>query len=255
MSEENRRSLSLNELIEMDKDKNNYDLLEETENKSKKLSKEDLKEAKKENKYYLPVLSLNHPDMWSSKPKSERQAFTDKVAMETCLSNCCGVPGVFSACCRLDPDDLEHVLGPVTEKWVKSFLRYARKKGWNYKRSDVVIDYEEGKLIGEHFFNGHPIFDKPTSYPMMRIQAMGPRFGCKFLNPSNGMCGIYDHRPDMCRGYYCQYVKKNFLVRTKESPNNYQIIDDQRWECDSCRERNRKSAKNCKNCGAINPTT
>lgn len=254
MSGENRKTLSLDELLEMDKDQVNLDPFSEVEKeKPKKYSKEDLAEARKDNKYYLPVLSLNHADMWESKPKSERRLFTDEVAMETCLSNCCGVPGVFSACCRLDPDDLEHVLGPVTEKWVKSFLRYANKKGWNYKRSDVVIDYEEGKLIGERFFNGHPIFSRPTSYPMMRIQAMGPRFGCKFLNPDNGMCGIYEHRPDMCRGYYCQYVKKNFLVRTKGAPNRYVQIDDQKWDCSDCGERNRKSAKKCHRCGTERP--
>lgn len=252
MSGENRKTLSLDELFEMD-DASISDPFSEEEDKPKKYSKEELAEARKDNKYYLPVLSLNHSDMWPSKPKSERKMFTDEVATETCLSNCCGVPGVFSACCRLDPDDLEHVLGPVKEKWVKSFLRYAKKKGWNYKRSDVVIDYEEGKLIGEKFFNGHPIFQKPTSYPMMRIQAMGPRFGCKFLNPDNGMCGIYEKRPGMCRGYYCQYIKKNYLVRTKDSPNTYKQIDNQRWDCPECGTSNRRSAKKCKLCGSTRP--
>lgn len=226
MSDNDRKTISLDELIELDK---NFDFIDPKSDSKKqkeaKLSKEELNEAKKDNKYYLPVLNLNDATFWEEKPKSERRYFTDEVAKETCLSNCCGKPGVFSACCRLDPDDLEHVLGPVKEKWIKSFLEYATKKKWNLKRSDVVIDYEEGKLIGEKFFNGHPIFSKPTSYPMMRIQAMGPRFACKFLRPDNGMCGIYEKRPDMCRGYLCQYVKKNFLVRTKNRPNTYQKVD------------------------------
>jgi len=188
-------------------------------------SKEELREAKKENKFYLPVLSLNDRTMWESKPKSERRNFTDDVAKETCLSNCCGQPGVFSACCRLDPDDLEHILGPVSEQWIKRFLAWSEKKKLNYKRGDVVIDFEEGKLIGEKFFNGHPVFTRPTSYPMMRLQAMGPRMACKFLNPDNGMCGIYEQRPDMCRGYLCEYVKKNFFVKTKDQPNTYKRVD------------------------------
>jgi len=191
----------------------------------KHIQKEELREVKKENKFYLPVLSLNDETMWQTKPMSERTYFTDEVAKETCLTNCCNAPGVFSACCRLDPNDLEHILGPVTEKWIKRFLNHSQKKGLNYKRSDVVIDFEEGKLIGDAFFNGHPIFSKPTSYPMMRIQAMGPRFGCKFLNPDNGMCGIYPVRPDMCSGYLCQYVKKSFLVKTKSHPNTYKRVD------------------------------
>jgi Fe-S-cluster containining protein len=232
VTDKKQKSLSLDELMELEgnapfdpfavpEDKRG----KERKKRPKRPSKETLKKALKENKHYLPVLSLNDPTMWPPAPMSARRHFTDELATETCLSNCCGVNGVFSGCCRLDPDDLEHVLGPVKEKWVKKFLRHARKKGWNYKRSDVVIDYEEGKLLGERFFNGHPIFSKPTSYPMMRFQVLGPRFGCKFLNPNNGMCGIYEQRPDMCRGYYCQYVKKNFLVKTKDKPNTWRRVD------------------------------
>jgi Fe-S-cluster containining protein len=224
MDEDRPKSISLEELLEMEK-ANNPDLLSTDKDKPKKLSREELREARKDNKYYLPVLHLNDPLMWESKPKSDRKMFTDQVAAETCLSNCCGHPGVWGACCRLDPDDLEHILGPVSEKWIKKILRHFRKKGYNWTREDVVIDFEEGKHIGERFFNGHPIFARKTSYPMMRIQAIGPRFGCKFLNAKNGHCGIYEHRPEMCRGYYCQYVKKNFLVRTKERPNTYKKVE------------------------------
>jgi len=231
MTDTKQKSLSLDELMELEGAKS-YDPFEVDDNLTKKGKgkprrppKDELYQARKDNKYYLPVLSLNDETMWPVASLKDRRHLTDKLAEEVCLSNCCGVPGVFSACCRLDPDDLEHVLGPVKEKWVKRFLRYAIKKGWNYKRSDVVIDYEEGKLIGDRFFDGHPIFGKPFSYPMMRIQAMGPRFGCKFLNPDNGMCGIYEQRPDMCRGYYCQHIKKNFLVQTQDKPNTWRRVD------------------------------
>lgn len=225
-----QKTLSLDELFElenMDVNDPMGDTAATTPDASpnKRYSKEELKEAKKDNKYYLPVLSLNDAGAWQSKPISQRRRLTDKVAVETCLSNCCGVPGVYSACCRLDPDDLEHVLGPVTEKWIKKFLRTSRKKGWNYKRSDIVIDYEEGKLLGAKFFDNHPIFDKPSSYPFMRIQATGNRFACKFLRPSDGMCGIYEHRPGMCRNYLCQYIKKSFLITTKAHPNTYKRVD------------------------------
>lgn len=231
MTDTKQKTLSLDELMEIEGVNSTDPFAVPDDPRSKRKGKvrrppkEELAQARKDNKYYLPVLSLNDETMWPPATMADRRHLTDELATETCLSNCCGVPGVFSACCRLDPDDLEHVLGPVKEKWVKKFLRYAKKKGWNYKRSDVVIDFEEGKLIGEKFFGGHPIFNKPTSYPMMRIQAMGPRFGCKFLNPNNGMCGIYEQRPGMCRGYYCQYIKKNFLVRTKDKPNTWRRVD------------------------------
>jgi len=228
MNSKKQKTLSLDELLEME----NINLsdpfgdvdIQNDENKTKRLNKEEIAKVRKDNKYYLPILSLNDPNMWAEKPKKNRIHFTDEVAKETCLTNCCGVPGVFSACCRLDLDDLEHVLGPVTEKWVKRFLNYAKKRGWNYRRSDVVIDIEEGKLIGERFFNGHPVFSRPSSYPMMRLQIMGPRLACKFLNPEDGLCGIYQNRPDMCKKYICQYVKNNYLVRLPDKPNTYRKI-------------------------------
>lgn len=223
MSETGRKSISIEELLALEEQEE--PLVPSQEEDTKKYTSQELKKAKRENKHYLPVLHINDPLMWPSKPNSERRHFTDKAAAETCLTNCCGVPGLWSACCRLDPDDIEHVLGPVSEKWIKRILRHFRKKGYNWKRNDIVIDYEEGKLIGDKFFNGHPVFSKQNTYPILRIQAIGPRFGCKFLNPDNGMCGIYEHRPEMCRGYYCQYVKTNFLVRTKEHPNTYKRVD------------------------------
>ncbi len=223
-----QKTLSLDELIEIENtsifDPFDTGSLKGETKKVIRPSKKVLEEALKENKYYLPVLSLNEPTMWPSKAKKDRIHFTDEVAKETCLSNCCGEPGVFSACCRLDLDDLEHVLGPVTEKWIKSFLNHAKKRGWNYKRSDVVVDLEEGKLIGDRFFDSHPVFSRAGSYPMMRLQIMGPRFACKFLNPDDGLCGIYLNRPNMCRKYICQYVRNNYLVTTKDKPNTYKKI-------------------------------
>ena len=187
----------------------------------------DIQQARKDNKYYLPVLHINDPTMWDSKPKSERRMFTDEVAKETCLSNCCGIPGVKNVCCQLDPEDLEHVLGPVSEKWIKKTIKWFRKREINVTREDIVIDEEEGRLIGDNLFGGHDVFKSAGSYPMLRFQVFGPRYACKFLNVHNGMCTIYQVRPDMCRGYYCQFVKKNFLVRTKEHPNTYIRVDKQ----------------------------
>jgi Fe-S-cluster containining protein len=228
VSDNKRKTISIDELFELDKEEGRLGLDSLEKEKPKKHTKQELHEAKKENKHYLPVLHINDPLMWPSKPKSERRMFTDDVAKETCLSNCCGTPGVWGACCRLDPDDIEHVLGPVSEKCIKKILRHFKKKRIPMKRSDIVIDFEEGKLLGNTFFNGHPIFSQKTSYPIMRLQTLGPRFGCKFLNPDNGLCGIYEIRPQMCIGYYCQYIKANFLVRSKEHPNTYKKIDTNR---------------------------
>lgn len=174
-------------------------------------------EAKVEARYYLPVLNLNNEEYWPTKQLSERKHFTSEVAKSTCLGNCCGHEGLRAGCCQLDPEDLEHVLGPVDEKWIKDILKYFNKKGINYKRQDIVVDHEEGLLIGKAFFNDHPIFHHKDSYPFLRIQVNGIRFSCKFLNVNTGMCTIYENRPPMCQNYLCSYVKSNFLVQIPNS--------------------------------------
>lgn len=181
---------------------------------------------KKTARFYLPVLRINDPSQWNSLPMSERVHFTDEQAKKTCVGTCCGVEGLKAACCQLDPDDIEHVLGPVNEEWIQKTIRWFKKKGINVTRHDIVIDYEEGKLIGQAHFRGpgSAVFQQPDSYPILRIQASGVRFACKFLNVSNGMCTIYEQRPDMCKDYYCGYVKATFTVRTKQHPNTYKKL-------------------------------
>lgn len=176
-------------------------------------------------KFHLPVLRLNDPNFWESLPMEDRKMFTDSTAMETCLKNCCGVKDLKSACCTMDMDNMEHVLGPVTDEWVEKIVKVLRKNGnLTVNRTDVVIDYEEGVEIAEKFFKNHPVFLKKENYPILRIQIAGPRFVCKFLNNETGMCNIYQNRPDMCKNYLCQYVKSSFTVRTKDAPNTYKKI-------------------------------
>lgn len=175
----------------------------------------------KKDRYYLPVLHLNDPTQWPEAPNKPR--FTNEVAHNVCLGNCCGVPGVYSACCQMDTEDLEHVLGPVDEKWITETIAWFTKKGIPTTRADLVIDMEEGRLIGEKFFEGvrKQVFLSKETYPILRFQINGPRFACKFLNTANGKCQIYEQRPGMCRGYLCQYVRSNFLVRVPGHPNTY----------------------------------
>lgn len=175
-------------------------------------------------KFYLPVLNLNNQDVWKPLPSDERQHWTDKKAYSTCVGNCCGVEGLKAGCCQLDPNDLEHVLGPVDDDDIKLIIQKLSKRGIIATRQDVVIDYEEGKLIGEAFFNGHEVFKNPKSYPFMRLQIVGPRFACKYLSAQTGKCTIYEFRPKMCASYLCQFVQTRFLVRTKDKPNTYRKI-------------------------------
>jgi Fe-S-cluster containining protein len=208
------RTLSIEQIMEMQKEQN-------VPESARPISINIEETDKNGNKFYLPRLSINDPTMWESQPMEKRRHLTDEVAYQTCLGNCCGVPGLKSGCCNLDPDDIEHVLGPLDEEWIKDTIKWLRKQGIMVMRSDLVIDWEEGKLIGEKFFNGHKVFESKESYPIMRFQVSGPRFVCKFLNNDNGKCTIYEKRPNMCRDYYCQYIQANFLVRTKKNPNTY----------------------------------
>lgn len=215
-----RPALTIEELEKLKKERENADILIKKGEMSRIL-KGNLQvkgaEAKaKTDRFYLPVLHINDPTQWPSQPKETRLRFTDEVAYKTCLGNCCGVEGLKAGCCQMDPDDMEHVLGPLDKEWIEDIVNWLRRKGIAASRSDVVIDWEEGKIIGEKFFNGErkAVFLAKESYPILRFQVFGPRFACKFLSPTNGKCAIYEKRPKMCRGYLCQYVKANFLIRT-----------------------------------------
>lgn len=180
-----------------------------------------------QDRFYLPVLNINHHNEWHPKPLDERKNFTDEVAMSTCLGNCCGVSGLKGACCHLDPVDLEHILGPLDEDWIRDTLKWFRKKGIQMTREDLVIDFEEGKILGETLFKdaaNNKIFQEKKAYPFLRFQVIGPRYACKFMNPKTYKCQIYEVRPNMCRTYYCQYILTNFLVKTKAHPNRWQRI-------------------------------
>lgn len=216
------RTISIEELLS---NEDTSDIALETKS-IKHLTNEELKAAKKENRFYLPVVYLNQMDMHPPKPNSERTHWTDEKATETCLSNCCGVPGTKSMCCRMNMENLEHVLGPVEEKWIKKIIEWFKKRDVIMTRHDIVIDFEEGSLIGQNFFNGSAVFEKKESYPIMRMQIEGPHFACKFLNNMTGKCNIYPVRPTpMCTDYYCSYVKSNFFLKTKEKPNTWSKTD------------------------------
>ena len=217
-----KKTISIEELLVLE---NN------TENTDNSFSSDDVNKIKSEkDRYYLPVLNINRPEFWPPKSIEERKLFDDKNAEKTCLGNCCGVEGLKGACCHLDPFDLEHVLGPVDkenkERWVQSTIKWFKQKGLNFNRQDLVIDYEEGKIIGETLFKetgNKNIFQHEGAYPFIRFQVIGPRYACKFMSPLTYKCQIYEVRPEMCRTYYCQYVLSNFLVKTKNHPNRWQI--------------------------------
>jgi Fe-S-cluster containining protein len=228
-----KKMISLEDLVELDKQRTAEEKAEiaavaKSPARDKFIKEKELdpnNEKDYRDKYYLPVLNINHAPEWESKPVDQRKHFTDEVAMNTCLGNCCGVPGLKGGCCHLDPVDMEHVLGPLDEEWIKDIVKWFRKKGMNFSRQDIVIDYEEGVVIGDTLFKDAPnnaVFRDKKAYPFLRFQVLGPRYVCKFMNPTTYKCQIYEVRPKMCREYLCQYVVSNFLVKTKNKPNTWQ---------------------------------
>jgi Fe-S-cluster containining protein len=189
-------------------------------------NKENIEIPKKKvlSKFHLPVLNINKKDYWESQSVKDRKHFTNEVAAKTCLGNCCGYEGLSAGCCQLDLEDLEHVLGSVDEEDIKKLLSHLKKTQPGIKREDIVIDKEEGILLGRQFFNDHPVFQHEDSYPMLRLQVFGSRFVCKFLSTKTFMCTVYNHRPQMCKDYYCEFLKKNYLLRTKDKPNTWQKV-------------------------------
>ena len=215
-----KKPLSFEELLALEKTAPTVETKQEIANGSSS-------EKTYADRFYLPVLNLNHQHEWESKPVDQRKLFTDEVAMNTCLGNCCGVEGLKGGCCHLDPYDMEHVLGPIDEDWIQDTIKWFKKKGVSCNRADIVIDYEEGKIIGDTLFKDSPnnrVFQEKSAYPFLRFQVLGPRYVCKFMNPQTYKCQIYEVRPNMCRTYYCQYIMTNFLVKTKAHPNRWQKI-------------------------------
>lgn len=207
-----KKTISLEELIEQSK------IADYTEPQGVK--QQSNQEILKKDIFFVPRLEINKPEYWPDNPNKKH--FLPVIAEKTCLGNCSGVEGLKSGCCKLNPDDIEHVLGPCDEKWIKQIKEDLFKKfGVRYSREDIVIDYEEGKKIGEKHFNNHAVFKNKDAYPILRMQMAGTNFACKFLNLLSGKCSIYELRPEFCRGYYCNYIKANFLVRKQGTQTQY----------------------------------
>jgi hypothetical protein len=198
---------------------------ETSKEKNEIITHQEIEEETKNNKFYLPVLNLNNGNFWPSQPLKNRKHWTDKVAYDTCIGNCCNIKGLKASCCKIDPNDLEHVLGPVSDQDIKKIIKYFEKMGMTITKHDVVIEYEEGKIIGQTFFNDHDVFKDPKTYPILRMQTHGLRFACKFLSVQTGKCTLHGlAKPKFCYDYICNFVKSNFLVRTPANPNTYKKI-------------------------------
>ena len=122
--------------------------------------------------------------------------------MNHCCEKCLGFNGNHGGCCQLD--DRDFIIGPVSDP--DAFLLRIKNKfpGVNIEWKDVFIDFEEGSKL----FPERSLYQNPNHYPSLRIDTNHVRKPCIFYNSTLKCCSVYDIRPDMCKSFSCDYLKK-----------------------------------------------
>lgn len=116
----------------------------------------------------------------------------------TCTRKCFGEKGNMAGCCAIGNRDF--IIGPITDP--QQFLRRLENAGHKYSFDQVFIKYEEGKKLFPKLSN----WQNPKHYPALRVKNEG-RFPCRFLS-EQGHCTVYQIRPEICRDYQCDHLKR-----------------------------------------------
>lgn len=121
---------------------------------------------------------------------------------EICSVKCFGVDDYHGSCCSIE--NRTWILGGVGDH--KDFLQRLRTKfGSHIQHSDVFVEYEEGKNL----FPGNVCWENPDLYPALRVNMNSEMKECIFYNKNVRKCMVYDIRPQMCKDFYCEYLKEN----------------------------------------------
>ena len=121
-----------------------------------------------------------------------------EVTHYTCLSNCFGQRNNAAGCCKVS--DRDFIIGPIRD--AKEFLqRLNNKNQTKHKFSDVFIEHKEGSRL----FPDKVAWQNP--YPALRLKMTEPDLPCRFLTEKQE-CGVYEIRPQTCRKYLCEHLKK-----------------------------------------------
>lgn len=123
-----------------------------------------------------------------------------EVTHYTCVNKCFGQPKNAAGCCKLGNRDF--IIGPVLD--AKEFLQRLNKKNkTRYKYDDVFIEYQEGSRL----FPDKTTWQDPDHFPTLRPKMSETDLPCQFLTEEQE-CGVYDIRPQNCRNFVCEHLKK-----------------------------------------------
>jgi Fe-S-cluster containining protein len=123
-------------------------------------------------------------------------------ACEICSKKCMGFDGYDGSCCTVE--DRDFIIGPHNDPYL--FLeRLKNKYDQEFSFEDVFYTYEEGKEI----FPDKPVWQRPQSYPALKVNLEHPRKPCIFYNTTLKVCTVHEIRPNTCRTFKCDYLKDN----------------------------------------------
>jgi len=123
---------------------------------------------------------------------------------DACSFNCCGVNDNHGACCNLDNRDW--IMGNDPIEALNFLQRLSIKLDRPVNFHEVFYEYEEGSQV----FPERSMWQRPESYPALRVDTSQPRNPCIFYNTHLRGCSVYDIRPKTCQDFNCQY-----LIETK----------------------------------------
>ena len=131
----------------------------------------------------------------------DRDKLRSLVTEYTCGQKCMGQAGNAGGCCTLG--DRDFIIGPVPD--IDALLeRLSERWGRPVLRTEIVIDYEEGRVL----FPGRACWHEPSHYPALRVLLDHARLPCRFYDVEKARCSIHDLRPSLCRSYECDWLEK-----------------------------------------------
>lgn len=131
-----------------------------------------------------------------------RDDLIKQVIKYTCSKNCQGEQNHHGGCCTVG--DGEFILGEIDDH--ERFLQdLSERFGREIKFHEVFFTYETGK----RFFPDRPTWQNKEHYPALKVvNDPDNDYPCIFYDVANKRCTVYEIRPQTCRTYYCDYLRR-----------------------------------------------
>lgn len=131
---------------------------------------------------------------------------------EICSTKCFGIDGYDGSCCSLEGRDF--IMGPILDDG-EFIERLNSKLGREFRRSEVFIEFEEGK----HLFPDKSVWQDPKNFPALRVDVSKYKLPCVFYNTHAKFCTVHDIRPKTCRDYFCQPLMDELGMKPVDNSN------------------------------------